>query len=61
LAAIFGVEELTGTAFNIAANTFRSIEIYSIAAGIYVVMTVVASAILAIVGRYVFRVQAKIF
>lgn len=61
LAAIFGVEELTGTAFNIAANTFRSIEIYSIAAGIYVVMTVVASAILAVVGRYVFRVQAKIF
>lgn len=61
LAAIFGVEELTGTAFNIAANTFRSIEIYSIAAGIYVVMTVAASAILALVGRYVFRVQVKIF
>jgi polar amino acid transport system permease protein len=61
LAAIFGVEELTGTAFNIASDTFRTIEIYSIAAGIYVVMTIVASTVLALIGRYVFRVKAKIF
>jgi len=61
LAAIFGVEELTGTAFNIAARTFRSIEIYSITAGIYVIMTVIASTILALVGRWAFRVKARIF
>lgn len=61
LAAIFGVEELTGTAFNIASDTFRTIEIYSITAGIYVVMTIVASTVLALTGRYVFRVKAKIF
>jgi polar amino acid transport system permease protein len=61
LAAIFGVEELTGTAFNIASDTFRTIEIYTLAAGIYVAMTVVASAILALVGHWAFRVKAKIF
>ena len=61
LAAIFGVEELTGTAFNIASNTFRTIEIYTLAAAIYVVMTIVASTLLALVGRYLFRVKARIF
>jgi len=61
LAAIFGVEELTGTAFNIASDTFRTIEIYSLAAGIYVVMTIVASALLALIGRACFRVKARIF
>ncbi len=61
LAAIFGVEELTGTAFNIASYTFRTIEIYTLAAGIYVVMTIIASTILALVGRYAFRVKARIF
>ena len=60
LAAIFGVEELTGTAFNIASETFRTIEIYSLAAAIYVVMTVVASAALALVGRVAFRVRARV-
>jgi polar amino acid transport system permease protein len=61
LAAIFGVEELTGTAFNIAAETFRTIEIYSLAAGIYVIMTIAASGLLALAGRWAFRVKAKIF
>ncbi|MCP5152556.1 MAG: amino acid ABC transporter permease [Ectothiorhodospiraceae bacterium] len=60
LAAIFGVEELTGTAFNIASETFRTIEIYSLAAAIYVVMTVVASVVLALVGRLAFRVRARV-
>jgi polar amino acid transport system permease protein len=61
LAAIFGVEELTGTAFNIAAETFRTIEIYSLAAGIYVLMTIAASALLALIGRWAFRVKARVF
>ena len=60
-ASIFGVEELTGRAFNVSSETFRSIEIFSIAAGFYVVLTIVASAVLAYLGRIVFRVKAKIF
>ena len=32
MAAIFGVEELTGRAFNINSETFRSVEIFSITA-----------------------------
>lgn len=60
MAAIFGVEELTGRAFNVAANTFRSIEIYTIAAGIYVLITVFASLTLALIGRFAFRVKVRI-
>jgi polar amino acid transport system permease protein len=61
LAAIFGVEELTGTAFNIASDTFRTIEIYTLAAGIYVAMTIIASTILALAGRWAFRVKVRVF
>lgn len=61
LASIFGVEELTGRAFNVDAETFRSIEIYTIAAGLYVLMTIAASMFLAALGRYVFRVKTKVF
>ncbi len=61
LASIFGVEELTGRAFNVDAETFRSIEIYTIAAGLYVLMTIAASMFLAALGRYAFRVKTKVF
>jgi polar amino acid transport system permease protein len=61
IAAIFGVEELTGRAFIAAAESFRSIEIYLITAMIYVAITILASAVLALIGRMVFRVKAKIF
>ncbi len=61
MASIFGVEELTGRAFNIDSETFRSIEIYSITAGIYVLLTFFANVLLTLVGRYVFRVKARIF
>ena len=60
-AAIFGVEELTGRAFNVASETFRAIEIYLMTAGFYVILTIFASAVLAYIGRIVFRVKAKIF
>lgn len=60
-ASIYGVEELTARAFNRSSETFRSIEIYLIAATIYVVLTIVASALLAGLGRWVFRVKAKVF
>lgn len=61
LAALFGVEELTGRAINISTTSLRSIETFSVVALIYVVLTILASASLALVGRLAFRVKAKVF
>jgi polar amino acid transport system permease protein len=61
LAALFGVEELTGRAINISTANLRSIETFVVVAGIYVVLTVIASGSLALVGRWAFRVKAKVF
>lgn len=60
MAAVFGVEELTGETFNINAQTFRSIEVFSVTAGIYVVLTLAASVLLALIGRYAFRVRTEL-
>ena len=61
IAAIFGVEELTGRTYNANAITFRAFELFSIAAVIYIALTLVASALLVFVGRRLFRIQAKVF
>jgi polar amino acid transport system permease protein len=61
MAAIFGVEELTGRALNANAVSFRSIEIFSLTALIYVGLTVVASAALYGLGRWLFRVRVRAF
>lgn len=61
IAAIFGVEELTGRAYNINAETFRALEIFSIVAVYYVILTVIVSALLYAVGRYFFRIKGKVF
>jgi len=61
MAGLFAVEELTGRAINVSSSTFRTIEVFTYTAGIYVVLTVVASALLALIGRHAFRVQARIF
>ncbi len=61
MAAIFGVEELTGRAFNINAETFRSIEVFSITAVLYIVLTLVASFILGLIGRILFRARMRLF
>lgn len=61
LAALFGVEELTGRAINISTANLRSIETFTVVAAIYVVLTVLASTSLALVGRWAFRVRARIF
>ncbi len=61
MAAIFGVEELTGRALNANAISFRSVEIFSVVAVIYVVLTIIASTLLWLVGRWLFRVKAKAF
>ena len=61
MAAIFGVEELTGRSLNVNATTFRSIEVFSITAGLYILVTIVASFILLCLGRWLFRVKGKVF
>jgi polar amino acid transport system permease protein len=61
IASIFGVEELTGRAVNISTQNMRSIETFLVTAVIYVVLTFIASIGLASVGRFAFRVRAKVF
>jgi polar amino acid transport system permease protein len=60
MAAIFGVEELTGQAFNINAETFRSLEIFSVVAVIYVGLTLLASVALGLIGRFAFRARMRL-
>jgi len=60
MAAIFGVEELTGRAFNINSETFRSVEIFSITALIYIIITFFATLLLAIIGKYLFKAKIRI-
>lgn len=60
MAAIFGVEELTGRALNLNSQTFRSIEVFSITAGLYIAITFVATTLLALVGRGFFRARMRI-
>lgn len=61
MAAIFGVEELTGRAINISTQNMRTIETFSLTALIYIFLTIIASAALALIGRWAFRVTARIF
>jgi polar amino acid transport system permease protein len=61
MAAVFGVEELTGRSFNINSETFRSVEVFLVAAVIYIVITLAATLLLAGVGRRFFRSQIKLF
>lgn len=61
IAAIFTIDELTGTAINISTENYRWLEMFTVVAGMYIVLTVFASLTLAMVGRYAFRVKAKIF
>jgi polar amino acid transport system permease protein len=60
MGALFGLEELTGRAFNIESRTFRSLEIFSIVAVVYLCLNVVASAVLVVIGRLAFRVRVRL-
>ncbi len=60
MAAIFGVEDLTGRAFNINSTTFRSIEVFTLVGAIYVGVTFLATALLALVGRTLFRARIPV-
>ena len=60
IASIFGIEELTGRAYNVNAETFRSLEIFSLAALDYVGLTIVASLVLALAGRWLFGLRLRL-
>lgn len=59
MAALFGVEELTGRAINVSSVNLRTIETFVVVGAIYVALTVIASATLALVGRYAFGVGRR--
>lgn len=58
MAALFGVEELTGRAINISTASLRTIETFAVAGAIYIALTLIASAALTWFGRALFRVPA---
>lgn len=58
MAALFGVEELTGRAINISTANLRTIETFAVTGLIYIALTLIASALLALAGRQLFRVRA---
>ena len=51
MAALFGVEELTGRAINIATGNLRTIETFAVVALLYIGLTLIASAVLRLAGR----------
>ncbi len=61
IGALIGVDELTGTAINLSTVNYRWLEYFTVVAGIYVVLTFIASVGLALLGRWAFRVRARIF
>ncbi len=61
LAALFGVEELTGRAINVSTTNLRTIETFGAVAVIYIAITFLASLSLALLGRWAFRVRTRIF
>ncbi|RUX89351.1 MULTISPECIES: amino acid ABC transporter permease [unclassified Mesorhizobium] len=60
MGAIFGLEELTGRAVNINAQTFRSIEIFTMTGLIYLGVTTLATALLVLAGRHLLRVRMSV-
>lgn len=61
MASIFGVEELTGRTYNLSSQTYLSVEAFSVAAVLYVAVTLIATFALAMIGRYVCRAKIKVF
>ena len=59
MASLVGVNELTGRAIEVSSRNFRSIEVFSLVAVTYVALSLLASAALALVGRWLFRVKAR--
>ena len=61
MASIFGVEELTGRTYNISSQTYLSVEAFSVAALMYIGITLLATFALAMFGRHVCRAKIKVF
>ncbi|AQQ31781.1 amino acid ABC transporter permease [Burkholderia cenocepacia] len=61
MASVFGVEELTGRTFNLSSQTYLSIEAFSVAAVMYIAITLIATFALAAFGRYACRAKIKVF
>ncbi|WP_322004093.1 amino acid ABC transporter permease [Paraburkholderia tropica] len=61
MASVFGVEELTGRTYNISSETYLSVEAFTVTAGIYIVITLLATLAFAIFGRYVCRARVKVW
>lgn len=61
MASLVGVDELTGRAIEVVSRSLRSLEVFSVVAFTYVVLTFVASLSLALIGRLMFRVKARVF
>ncbi|MEE4279781.1 MAG: amino acid ABC transporter permease [Halieaceae bacterium] len=60
IAALFGVEELTGRAINISTANLRTIETFIVVAVIYVMLTLLASGALSLLGRRVLGVRQRL-
>ena len=60
MGAIFGLEELTGRAVNINGQTFRALEVFSLAGVIYLGVTLLATVGLALAGRLLLRIPLRI-
>lgn len=61
MGAVFGVQELTGRAFSVNADTFRTVEIFIVVAILYVVVTLAMSVALSAIGRGLFRARTPLF
>jgi polar amino acid transport system permease protein len=61
MAMIVGINELTGSALYIASENYRNLESITVAAVLYIFITFAMSLSLALVGRWAFRVKARIF
>lgn len=59
--ALIGLDELTGQAINLSTVNYRWLEYFSVVAVLYVILTFAASIGLALLGRWAFRVKARIF
>jgi polar amino acid transport system permease protein len=61
IAAIFTIDELTGVAINVSTANYRWLEMFIVVAAMYIVITFIASFLLAMIGRYAFRVKVNMF
>lgn len=61
MASMFGVEDLTGRTYNLSSETYLSVEAFSIAAVLYIIITIMATLALAVVGRFLFRAKIEAF